>query len=339
MAIVPARAMTRQGRVTRLGSEPAALPRGDHAMPHPTILCPIDFSDASRGALRYALAIAAHFGAAVTLLAVHDPLLNEVADLQAGARWLSDQSDRELRHFFGGATRGRDIHVDVTFRIASGKPATEILKHAREQAVDLIVMSSRGLSGVRKLFFGATTERVLRETRSPVLVTPAHDPGPADLASVAKVHHHVLVPLDFSPQSRSQLHVAHTIAAGLGASLVVAHIVEPLWFATAARPRFVDLDNERRHRAETSLANLVATLPDGVRSETLTLFGDPAEELAKLAKDRRVGLIVMGLHGSPSGGQRMGSVTYRILCLAPTVVLALPPGHHDAPADKATVWG
>ena len=44
-----------------------------------------------------------------------------------------------------------------------------------------------------------------------------------------------------------------------------------------------------------------------------------------MAHDRDAGLIVMGLHGSPLLGPRMGSVTYRLLCLAPTLVFALPP--------------
>jgi Universal stress protein family len=55
------------------------------------------------------------------------------------------------------------------------------------------------------------------------------------------------------------------------------------------------------------------------------VYGDPAEELAKVARDRQAGLVVMGLHGSPLLGPRMGSVTYRMLCLLPTLVLALPP--------------
>jgi hypothetical protein len=35
--------------------------------------------------------------------------------------------------------------------------------------------------------------------------------------------------------------------------------------------------------------------------------------------------MVIGLHGSPMLGPRMGSVTYRVLCLVPALVLALPP--------------
>ncbi len=66
------------------------------------------------------------------------------------------------------------------------------------------------------------------------------------------------------------------------------------------------------------------------------MHGDPAEEIAKLARDRHAGLIVMGLHGSPLLGPRMGSVTYRVLCLAPGLLLAVPPARAAA-SDQAVV--
>ncbi|NOT25112.1 MAG: hypothetical protein HOP16_03315, partial [Acidobacteria bacterium] len=47
------------------------------------------------------------------------------------------------------------------------------------------------------------------------------------------------------------------------------------------------------------------------------------------------GLVVMGLHGMPWLGPRMGSVTYRILCLTSTLVLALPP-KPDTRAHRGT---
>ena len=64
--------------------------------------------------------------------------------------------------------------------------------------------------------------------------------------------------------------------------------------------------------------------PPDLHAEALVAYGDPAEEIAKLARDRQAGLIVINLHGSPMLGLRMGSVTYRVLCLAPALVLALP---------------
>lgn len=294
-------------------------------MSRPTIVCPVDFSDASRGALRYALAIAEHFGARLSVITVNDPLLNEAADLQFGNGWLAARSDRDLRRFLDQAVEERKVHVDMATRVATGKPAQEILRCAREDHADLIVMSSRGNSGVRKLFFGATTERILRETEFPVLVTPAHDPGPAALASLRQRLHHVLVPLDFMGATSQQFNVARAIADGFNTTLLLTHVVEPVWFATAMQPKLPSTDNERRHRAELQLADTAGSELAERKIELLTAFGDPAEEIAKIATDRKVGLIVMGLHASPRSGPRMGSVTYRVLCLAATPVLALPP--------------
>ena len=54
-------------------------------------------------------------------------------------------------------------------------------------------------------------------------------------------------------------------------------------------------------------------------------YGDPAEEIAKISRDRHAGLIVMGLRAGDSPHGHMGSVTYRVLCVSHAAVLALPP--------------
>ena len=53
--------------------------------------------------------------------------------------------------------------------------------------------------------------------------------------------------------------------------------------------------------------------------------GQPAAEIARLARLSDAGVVVMGLHASAGIGPRMGSVTYRVLCRTDTLVLALPP--------------
>jgi universal stress protein A len=290
-----------------------------------TVLCPVDFSNASRGALRYALAIAEHFGARLTLMTVSDPLLAEAVELKTGASWLAETADRDLQRVLELTSGGRTLPIEVSCKVVIGKPASEILKEAAVEEADLIVMSSRGNSGVRKLFFGATTERVLRETTVPVLVTPATDPGPKTLDDLRSRLHHVLAPIDYMGATSHQLGVARAIANGLGTTLILAHVVEPLWFPTAVQPKLATTDNERRHRAEQFLIDAAKPSAPERRVELLTAFGDPAEEIAKIAQDRGVGVIVMGLHASPRSGPRMGSVTYRVLCLAQTLVLALPP--------------
>jgi nucleotide-binding universal stress UspA family protein len=292
----------------------------------PSILCPIDFSDASAGALRYAVAIAAHFTARVILLTVEDPLLTEAADLGTGVVWTPEECKRDMWQF-ASKTFGPESSVLATleFEVAVGKPATEILRVARERSCDLTVISTHGLTGVRKLFFGSTTERVLRETTKPVLVTPSIDPGPVTIEDAKRLIRRILVPVDLTPASRHQTDVARALAEGVGVPLILVHVVEPLRTRLAARLHLAGIEADRRAVAEDGLNALLATVPPRLHPEALVAYGEPAEELAKVARDRQAGLVIMGLHGSPLLGPRIGSVTYRLLCLAPTLVLAIPP--------------
>jgi nucleotide-binding universal stress UspA family protein len=297
----------------------------------PSLLCPIDFSDGSRGALRYAGAIAAHFGARLTLLAVNDPLLYEALELAGGEPRLDAATARELQHFFGRTFGDRPHGIpDVRVEVVAGRPAPEILRASREHRCDMIVMSSHGATGFRKLFFGSTTERVLRDTTVPVLVTPGEVPGPARLEDVPSLVRRVLVPVDLSTATAHQLRIARGVAEGLGLPLLVLHVVEPVRASVLVQSRLPGIEAERRDRAERQLDALVDAMPPRIRAEALVAYGESAEEIAKVAASRDAGLIVMGLHSSPVLGPRMGSVTYRVLCLAHQPILALPPAPADA---------
>lgn len=303
----------------------------------PTILCPVDFSDASRGALRYARAIAEHFGSRLVILAVEDPLLTEAVDLGTGVVWDPEDTRGELSRFVSKALHGHPLKgVDVHYEVTVGKPAKQILHVAREQACDLIVMSTHGLTGMRKLFFGSTTERVLRETTIPVLATPPTAEGPSSLEEIRRIVGRVLVPVDLTPASLHQVQIARGLAEALTVPLIVTFVVEPIRSPLAAKIHLTGIEMERRTRAEDALNELLATVPRRMHPEALVAYGDPAEEIAKIARDRQAGLIVIGLHGSPMLGPRMGSVTYRVLCLAPALVLALPPTPVGAPPEAAT---
>ena len=299
----------------------------------PSVLCPIDFSESSRGALRYARAIAAHFAARLTVMAVDDPLLGEAAAMSGDHTPVSEDTAREIDRFvhqtFKAAHRDG---IDLRCEVATGKPAAEILRVSRERNCDLIVMSSHGLTGFRKMFFGSTTERVLRETTMPVLVTPGADHGPKEVEDVAALVRRVLVPVDFTGATTWQLRFARGLGEALNRPLLLVHVIEPVRTMVAAQSR-LHVDTERRSRAEGALESLVQAIPPTLKPEALVAYGEPAEEIAKLATDRDAGLIVMGLHSSPLTGPRMGSVTYRVLCLASRLVLAIPP----VPAHSAAL--
>lgn len=292
----------------------------------PTILAPVDFSDASRGALRYARVIAEHFGARLVIMAVEDPLLTEAIDLGTGHLWDPEDTRRELAHFASGALGGNPLKTaDVEYAVAVGKPAKEILQLAKEKPCDLIIMSTHGLTGMRKMFFGSTTERVLRETTVPVLVVPGTDAMPQSSDDIRRSIGRILVPVDLSPASMYQVQIARALSEALKVPFLATYVVEPVRSPLAAKLHLPSIELERKTRAEDALSELLATVPRGLHPEALVAYGDPAEEIAKVARDRSTGLIVIGLHGSPALGPRMGSVTYRVLCLVSSLVLALPP--------------
>jgi nucleotide-binding universal stress UspA family protein len=261
------------------------------------------------------------------VLTVEDQLLTEAVDLGTGVVWTPAAAKQEMEQF-AAQTFGPESPVLalLEYEVAVGKPGAEILRVARERTCELVIISTHGLTGFRKLFFGSTTERVLRETTIPVLITPASDPGQVGREDVKRLISRILVPVDLSAASQRQTQIARQLAEALGVPMILVHVIEPLKSPLAARLHLAGLEADRRAQAEDGLAELIATLPPQLHPEALVAYGDPAEELAKVARDRHAGLVVMGLHGSPLLGPRMGSVTYRMLCLSPGLVLALPPG-------------
>ena len=244
----------------------------------PSVLCPVDFSDASRGALRYAATLAEHFQASLTVMTVDDPLLADAARVEWGEGWLSTQSNRQLEAFVKDTFSHLQPRLPELRRmLATGKPAPEILRAASDQHADVIVMSSHGATGFRKLMFGSTTERVLRETPIPVLITPATDPGPGTLEEVRTAIRTVLVPVDLTPVTGTQVQIARGLAEALDASIVLTHILEPV----AARPALYALvphiDSERRQRWSGTLSRLKDSR---LRPEIVLGYGNPAEEIA-----------------------------------------------------------
>ena len=166
----------------------------------PSVICPVDFSDASRSALRYAAAVADHFGARLTVLAVDDPLLCRRCGDHPGraVNWPVTPTTQLQRFCTETLPTVSSGPKTMEFRVAVGTPAPEILREARNFQADLIVISSRGRSGIRKIVFGSTTERVLRETSVPVLVTPTGQRPSPSLSEIAGHLARVIAPVDLT---------------------------------------------------------------------------------------------------------------------------------------------
>jgi universal stress protein A len=136
------------------------------------ILVPIDFSEYSKNALKYAVPIAEQAGADLYLIYVVEPTVYP-ADLGFGQVVLPGVED-ELREKGGKeleALRDKEIggRVRASSSVRTGKPHQEILLEAEEKTIDLIVMATHGHTGVEHMLFGSTAERVVRNARCPVL--------------------------------------------------------------------------------------------------------------------------------------------------------------------------
>jgi nucleotide-binding universal stress UspA family protein len=137
------------------------------------ILVPIDFSESSKKALRYAQPFAEQFGAEIILLHVVGPMMRPegymIVPAALESRRVARMDEREARlgalrhHEIGEGIKGDTI-------VQMGEPFKEIINMAKARKVDLIIIATHGYSGVKHAFLGSTTERVVRHAPCPVLV-------------------------------------------------------------------------------------------------------------------------------------------------------------------------
>lgn len=140
------------------------------------ILVPVDGSAASRKAAETAIETAKEKNAELTFIyVVYIPDL--MSDAQFGLRVRDDiltlkasaeeTGEKFLDKFVGELDTG---YLAVKKMVVSGQPDEEIVKLAREDAFDLIIMGRRGFSRIKRFFVGSVTQRVISDSPCPVLV-------------------------------------------------------------------------------------------------------------------------------------------------------------------------
>jgi universal stress protein A len=147
----------------------------------------------------------------------------------------------------------------------------------------------------------------------------------------------LLCPVDFSEHSRAALRYAGAIADHFGAHLTLMTVDDPLLAeAAAATGRVPSLEVETLDELKRFCSETLTSAGSGPTTiHCRAAVGKPAAEISRLAEARHANLIVMGLHASGLCGPRMGSVTYRVLCLTHALVLALPPTQSGAPGGDS----
>lgn len=143
------------------------------------ILVPTDFSDFSQVALRYGCEFAAKFGAELHLLHVID---NPAPPASEDWGKTLDEYRRDLEECAGNELQELDLNPlpdrkRVVDNIRYGSALLEIILHARENEIDLIVLGTHGRTGLAHVFLGSVAEKVVRKSPCPVLTVrhPEHE--------------------------------------------------------------------------------------------------------------------------------------------------------------------
>lgn len=135
----------------------------------------------------------------------------------------------------------------------------------------------------------------------------------------------ILAPVDFSPESRAAAHVAAGLARALDLRLSLLHVIaSPQLGSLGWQHAAGQGDRTPSRDPNVLMTELVESLGPAIDVDVRIVCGDPAEQIARHAREKRTAFIVMSLGSSAMRDRRPGSIAYRVLCLAPVPVLALP---------------
>lgn len=309
-----------------------------------SILVPIDFSKPSLQAVECAIPLAKKFGAQLHLVHVYAPdyppasmaaMLLVVPELEVGKRVRRHLRDVAKKY---SLRLGReDIHA------LRGRPFEEICRLAREKAVDLIVTSTRGLTGLKHLTLGSTAERIVRYSPCPVLVVRPTNRKAGHNGKMAKRQvsfKNILVPIDFSECSMKGVAYAKALADEFGSKLVLLHSVAIQYYVTSdeyARYDFPLLMQQSEKAARNQMGDLIEKADwDGVKEvESSLQIGHAGQQICARAIDHDADMIVISTHGT-TGLKRalLGSTAEYVVRHASSPVLVVPS--HERPVLKPT---
>ncbi len=297
------------------------------------ILVGVDGSESAIDAAHSAASIARSFGSKVLALHVFRFPVADLADVGPwGLTIEQDAMDRAAADSRGAIEQSvrrvfESLKIPIQFLHEVGfEPEVDtILRVAERDNVDLIIVGSRGLTGVSELFLGSVSSGVLHHATCPVLIvrgenTPCH----------TGTFRNVLLASDGSPCAQRAASYAVEMAKMAGTTLTVLNAYEDLYSVTA--PGQVDAPistSEIGIYAKQWLEYVAQPVRElakeaGVHCTYVQEDGKPEETILKFADQHRADLIVIGSRGL-RGYQRMllGSVSNRVVHRADSPVMVV----------------
>jgi nucleotide-binding universal stress UspA family protein len=265
-------------------------------MPLSHILVPVDFSEKSECAARYAAALRRRFGSRLTLLHVLPPPHYEFGAMEVGGSVLeelfrsrAEQARQDLEAFLAGELP----QEGVDRLLLEGDPAAKIVRTAHELGVSLIVMPTHGYGTFRRFILGSVTAKVLHDADCPVWTGVHMEAARVEDVQLEKI----AVGVDLRSQSERTLMWARRFAQEVGAEMALLHVMPSL---EGAAGEFYDPEWKQRmeESARQEIRGLMARL--GWEAPVLVASGEVAESVCRLAREWGANLLVIG-RGSASG--------------------------------------
>jgi nucleotide-binding universal stress UspA family protein len=293
------------------------------------ILVPLDGSHLAEAALAPARFLAAALGARVTLIHVveEDPPATIHGDrhLRGTAEAEGYLAGLRARDFPEAQSIACHVHDSATRDVA-----LSIVEHQGELAPDLIVLTTHGRGGLRRLFAGSIAQQVVAHGRTPVLLIRPEDPprdAPFSLRSL-------LAPTDGECAHEPGIDVTLDLACAIKAAVQLLSVA-PTRRSLAGRDATIDRFMPGTTQAMLDLAeqDLRACLARhvtrfqqaGITVSAEILFGNAAPCIAEAAERGGAGMIVLATHGK-AGNEAFwtNSVAARVQALTRRPLLLVP---------------
>ncbi|WP_328980295.1 universal stress protein [Streptomyces canus] len=291
----------------------------------------LDGSPESRAAAEWAAREAKLRGLPLRLVHVWEPVPEPMAQASLlGAETQAHWSERVPRETAEGL-RLRHPGVHVETEQIPGRPADALAGAAK--AAELLVLGSRGLSGIAGFLVGSVGMAVIADTETPVVLVRAgeqgadeHEADPAGIPSAATAYRPVVLGLDTGHPHDTVIAFAFEEAARRGTSLRVVHGWNLPPYSAYGLPADLELNAELGRQEAAALTEVLRPwrqkYPDVEVAEE-SRSGSPAHHVIDASRDASLVVVGRRIRRSPIG-VHIGSVTHAVLhhATAPVAVVA-----------------
>ena len=298
------------------------------------ILVPLDGSKTAETILPNVVRLAREPKAKVVLLTVEPPgpgtgkASSSWSDMGNGLATLSKPDVQMKAYLDSLAGMLAEDGIKAAAVMTSGIPAEEILAYAAEHECDLIAMSTRGHSALRRGLMGSVTDAVVRASKVPVLAV-----GPKSLKgkNLGGAVRSIAVPLDGSKMAEEVLSYVEKLAQLLSLEVVLLRVVRMVPWVYGAHERApldtADIEKSLEEEAKAYLSTVEARISaKGIRCRSEVMHGVPWDKIVTFAGDANDMMVAISTHGR-SGIPRLvlGSVADMVIRSLATPVLVVRP--------------